>query len=167
MKEIEKKYLVNDLPNLSECRKYHIVQGYLKSDETGEIRIRLTDNECFLTSKGDGSLVRDEEEVCVPESTLKILYGLVKGRFIEKTRYLIPIYGGYTAELDVYENDLDGLLTVEVEFPSLEDANDFIPPIWFGDEVTNDKRFKNKNLAMSGASPAELISKDIKLRELK
>ena len=54
------------------------------------------------------------------------------------------------AELDVYHGELTGLVTVEVEFSSLEEAESFSPPAWFGEDITEDKRYKNKNLARNG-----------------
>ena len=67
---------------------------------------------------------------------------------VTKTRYFIE-ENNYTYELDVY-NNIDNLLTVEVEFESQEDAENFSVPEWFGEEITNIKEFKNKNLAHKG-----------------
>lgn len=85
---------------------------------------------------------------------------------IEKTRVFVPIEQGYTAELDIYHGFLEGLLTVEVEFPSEEAALEFIPPIWFGEDITSDKRFKNKSLATSQVNLDELMHKKEKIRTL-
>jgi CYTH domain-containing protein len=52
--------------------------------------------------------------------------------------------------LDVYKSGLDGLLTAEVEFSSVRESASFEPPEWFGADVTDDDRFKNKNLAVNG-----------------
>jgi adenylate cyclase len=38
----------------------------------------------------------------------------------------------------------------EVEFPSDEEAAQFVPPPWFGLEVTEDEHYKNVNLALHG-----------------
>ena len=45
-----------------------------------------------------------------------------------KTRYLVPLGGGLTAEVDVYEGELDGLLTAEVEFADEAAAHAFDRP---------------------------------------
>jgi len=39
----------------------------------------------------------------------------------------------------------------EVEFPSREKSEEFKPPDWFGEEVIEDSRYKNQNLAQKGA----------------
>jgi CYTH domain-containing protein len=41
-------------------------------------------------------------------------------------------------------------MLVEVEFASVEDSARFSPPEWFGPEVTEDERYKNRQLAVHG-----------------
>ena len=36
----------------------------------------------------------------------------------------------------------------EVEFASIEEANAFLPPDWFGHDVTMDRRYHNVNMAL-------------------
>jgi CYTH domain-containing protein len=52
--------------------------------------------------------------------------------------------------LDVYAGALENLIVAEVEFLSIQEAERFIPPTWFGVEVTMDVRFKNRCLAGDG-----------------
>ena len=59
--------------------------------------------------------------------------------------------GGLVIELDVYTGDLEGLVVAEVEFDSEEAAEAFAPPEWFGEDVTDDVRYKNQRLARDGA----------------
>lgn len=66
---------------------------------------------------------------------------------IEKTRYLIPLDNGLTAELDIFEGDLAPLCLVEVEFKSVDDANLFIAPDWFGTDVTQSGKYHNSYLS--------------------
>ena len=56
-------------------------------------------------------------------------------------------------EIDIFLGALYGLKICEVEFSTEEEAKSFVPPVWFGAEVTNDSRFKNKNLALKGQIP--------------
>ena len=67
-----------------------------------------------------------------------------------KTRYLVPLDNGLTAEVDDYEGALAGLLTAEVEFVDEAAAFAFDPPSWLGREVTNDARYANRTLAVDG-----------------
>ena len=69
---------------------------------------------------------------------------------ISKTRYFIPLENSLTAELDIYNGPLSGLFTVEVEFESLDQAESFTPPEWFGKDVSEDNRYKNSSLYIKG-----------------
>lgn len=145
--EIERKYLLHTVPfDLSQFICQHIRQAYLSLHP--EIRIRKKDNSFYLTKKSDGTLTRLEEEVEISEATFLKNESLIVSNVIDKTRYIIPINCELTAELDVYNLQLKGLIVVEVEFPSVSIANSFIAPSWFGKEITENKNYKNKNLSI-------------------
>lgn len=147
--EIEKKYLCK-LPDfdLSAYKRKEIAQYYISTDPT--IRIRKADSDFFLTVKGKGHIARDEFEMPISESQFESLVKKTDMPPVSKTRYFIPLDNGLTAELDIYHSSLHGLVTVEVEFESLEDADSFIPPLWFGKDVSEDKRYKNASLYTKG-----------------
>lgn len=136
--------------NLREGRGVKILQGYIITDP-GELRLRKKGEEYFLTVKGDGTLSRDEWEHEIPEWVFQTLWPQTEGRRIEKSRYSVE-WEGNTLELDEYYGNLTGLFTLEVEFLSEEDAAGFVPPWWCGQvrDVTEDKRYKNKALAVNG-----------------
>ena len=69
------------------------------------------------------------------------------GNVIRKRRYLIPIESGLTIELDLFAAPFEGLILAEVEFPSEEEANAFLPPAWFGEEVTWSTEYHNSTLS--------------------
>jgi adenylate cyclase len=151
--EIERKFLVEHSPeHLEVYTSDHIEQGYLALDrrrcrgENSPVRRRA-----YLTIKSGGEQARLEEEIEVDDRRFRALWPLTEGRRIQKTRYLIPAAGGLRIELDVYHEDLAGLVTAEVEFESPEAAAAFSPPAWLGREVTDDPRYKNKRLATHGA----------------
>ena len=62
---------------------------------------------------------------------------------------------GYPVELDVYQGSLAGLVVVEIEFETAEESQRFSPPAWFGKEVTEDRYYKNSNLALNGRYPGQ------------
>lgn len=146
--EIERKFLVKYLPNLSTYTSKHITQAYISTMPV--IRIRQADTKYFLTIKSKGSISREEYEMAITEKEFQSLWQKIDGSPIEKIRYLIPLTDHLTAELDVFSGHLQGLITVEVEFSSLEEANAFIAPDWFGDDISLDHRYKNNQLALSG-----------------
>lgn len=145
MQEIEKKYLVDSIPSVSNFKFYEIIQAYLSFEP--EIRIRKKNDEFFLTQKGSGSLIRKEIETKINEISYSILFSLIQSKIINKTRIEIPLSKNIIAELDIYHDELEGLVTVEVEFASEDQANNFNKPDWFGKEITVNDKYKNKNLA--------------------
>ncbi len=151
--EIERKFLVDRPPaDLPEGER--IDQGYLVIGDDGvEVRIRRRGADTTLTIKSGPGMVRTEEELAIDERRFESLWPLTGERRVSKTRHLIPLESGLTAELDVYAGGHEGLLTVEIEFPSVEASEAFAPPAWFGPEVTGDPRYANQSLALAGRPP--------------
>ena len=149
--EVERKWLVTKLPDLTGLKGKEVVQGYIAVTADGtEVRVRQKGDEYFQTIKSDGGLVRGEIEIELTKAQYDDLWPATAGRRLEKTRYEIELDGA-KIELDVYKGDLTGLVVAEVEFPSVRESETFSQPAWFGREVTEDKRYKNKNLALNGA----------------
>ncbi|MGA1191514.1 MAG: CYTH domain-containing protein [Bdellovibrionota bacterium] len=149
--EIERKFLVNlelVAEELQESLPIAIRQAYLVVDEMAarEVRIRDRGGKYSLTVKAGSGLVREEREITLSEEQFLVLLGGAQGRVIEKQRYEVPVRG-YQAEVDVYEGHLSGLVTVEVEFPTKEEARAFIAPDWFGEEKTGDLKYSNRYLS--------------------
>ncbi len=141
--EIEKKYLIKELPDLSKYEYLEIEQGYLSTHPV--VRIRKKNDDYILTYKGSGMLAHEEIEAALTKEAYEHLATKIDGYLITKKRYLIPL-APYTIELDVFAGHMDGLIMAEVEFPSIEEADSFTPPSWFGTEVTNDRRYHNSNM---------------------
>ncbi|MFC2164364.1 CYTH domain-containing protein [Acidobacteriota bacterium] len=158
--EIERKFVVHKLPpDLHKLTPKKIIQGYLSITEDGtEIRLRKLENAYFQTVKSGQGLKRQEIEIELSESQFSLLWPLTKGKRVEKTRYDIP-YNNRIIELDIYKGSLKGLVTAEVEFKSQADAEIFAPPAWMDQEVTQDDRYKNRNLAVHGLPPKQLSNK--------
>jgi adenylate cyclase len=150
IQEIERKWLVRDLPELGGLKCEQIIQGYLAMSSDGtEVRIRRKGDTYFETVKSQGGLTRDETEVEISHDQFRLLWPATEGRRLEKTRYALP-WNGYQLELDVYQSTLAGLIIAELEFESADESKRFYPPAWFGEEVTDDKRYKNCSLAVHG-----------------
>ncbi len=144
--EIERKFLVKQLPeNLQQYKSKKIIQGYISTSPV--IRVRQYGEEFIITMKNKGNIAREEYEMIIEEDDFKNLLKKVENNLIDKCRYYIPIENNYTAELDIYYGYLDGLLTVEVEFQDMKSCRDFVPPSWFGTDVSEDYRYKNSYLS--------------------
>jgi len=153
--EIEKKFRIKELPDLSSYPHQVMEQGYLCASPT--VRVRKCDSDYILTLKdkqGVGALeesgagiVCREIEIPLSEEAYEHLKKKTDGYLVEKLRYRIPLSDGLTAELDVFQGRLFGLCFVEVEFPDAETARKFVPPDWMGEEVSRDVRFRNTFLS--------------------
>ena len=149
--EIERKFRLNPVPAILQKLEgtVPILQGYLETPDSFEIRVRAKgDNEFTLGTKNQGNLVRLEWEVPIPKEVWGNFWDVVKDRIYKKRR-IIP-YRGYKLEVDYYLGRLYGLTVVECEFVSTEEAEAFRLPDWLARvavEVTDDPRYKNRNLA--------------------
>ena len=150
--EIEHKYLINELPeNLDKYKKKEIEQGYVNRSPV--LRIRKSNDKYIFTYKmkkeikEEGApIVNEEIEAPLTKDAYLHLKTKVDGNIIVKTRYIIPYtYNDktYKIELDVFHGKLEGLYFAEVEFESVEDADSFVKPSWFGKEVSSDRRYRN------------------------
>jgi len=149
--EIERKFLLAELPDrLRDCASVRIEQGYLALADAVEVRLRRSGDRCLLTVKRGEGEVREEAEVDLGDDQLGTLWPLTAAQRLRKTRYLLPLGNGLVAEVDVYEDDLQGLVTAEVEFDSAQSSGDFRPPPWLGEEITGDRRYANRSLALEG-----------------
>ena len=152
--EIEQKYLIKDLNkvkkyiDLEKCIKIKIEQGYLSSNPT--IRIRKYNDEYCITYKSRAKssanndiIVNKEIELPLTKDSYEHMLSKIDDNLVKKTRYKIDLLNGLIAELDVFEGKLKGLVLVEVEFESEEQAKLFNKPKWFGENVSSDKKYKN------------------------
>lgn len=142
--EIERKFLVQSLPTLEGFENDEIIQAYISINP--EIRVRKKGNKYYRTEKGEGTLMREENEWEITKEQYLDEIGKSEGRIIKKTRYYIPC-GKHTIELDIYGGRHTGLVVCEIEFESESDASSFVAPEWFGKEITYDISFRNKILA--------------------
>lgn len=143
--EIERKFLVARLPELEGAVAEPMVQGYLRADAGGSVRVRITGAGAWLNVKGPGEGSRRLEfEYPVPsEDAREMLDALAVGHPVEKVRYRLE-HAGYLWEVDVFSGDNDGLVIAEVELDR-EDESPPLPP-WVGEEVTGDPRYYNASL---------------------
>ena len=144
--EIERKYLVHTLPeNIEQYHCRHLEQGYLNTSPV--VRIRKDDHKYELTYKSSGLLARQEYNLPLDAASYEHLKSKVDGHLISKKRYLIPLNTELTIELDVFEGYLAPLVLAEVEFPTEAMAMSFVPPKWFGEDVTFSGEYHNSYLS--------------------
>lgn len=145
--EIERKFLVKKLPSDLEQYPFHrLEQGYLNTDPV--VRVRREDDDYYLTYKGKGFLAREEYNLPLNAEAYAHLIRKADGNIIRKKRYLIPVEGTeLTIELDLFDAPFASLVIAEVEFESIEQAQAFVPPEWFGEDVTENREYSNSYLS--------------------
>lgn len=147
--EIERKFLVKKIPdNLDTYERIDMIQGYLNTAPV--VRVRKENDDYVLTYKGSGLLSHSEYNLPLNKEAFEHLLKKCDGIIISKSRYKIPLENNLTAELDIFKGDLDSLKLVEVEFDSVEEADNFTPPEWFGEDVTTDGRYHNSYISKYG-----------------
>ena len=146
--EIEHKYIVTDESYLQGySRKTYFRQGYLTTQPTCVVRVRIADDTAYLTFKGkNNGASRPEYEFEIDvDKAQSMLDTLCTTPIIEKTRYLYP-YKGHTWEIDHFLGDNEGLVIAEIELKSEEES--YEKPPFVGQNVTGIARYYNSNLAI-------------------
>ena len=147
--EIERKFLVNkEKWELVEKPKgNHFRQGYLVTDPTKTIRVRITDSSSYLTIKGISvGATRQEFEYEIPKVDAEQLLNQFAVTDLIKIRYEI-LFDGKIWEVDEFLGENLGLLLAEIE---LENESDIVElPDWIEREVTNEENYYNSNLSIN------------------
>lgn len=146
--EIERKFLVKnkDFKNLS-YKEEVFKQGYLNSDKTRNVRIRVTNDKAFLTIKGASNAsgtTRFEWEKEINRQEAEQLLLLCEPSIIEKKRYYIK-NDDLIFEVDEFYADNQGLILAEIELNN--EHQKFKKPEWLGKEVTGNKEYYNSYLS--------------------
>lgn len=179
-KEIERKFLVklSKVPRDIKDRKIfklHIQQVYLQIADDQEVRFRKEANcttgkkKIYYTEKKGKGMTRDETEFLTLENSFESYYAQDQLSKISKRRWVFSYEYKVLCEerivilnVDHFYEIWEGVplrnidVIVEIEFKTEEEAEAFVPPVWFiyencqVREVTNDERFKNKFIARDG-----------------
>lgn len=147
--EIERKFLVATDSWREQARsRSRYVQGYLSTLPGRSVRVRVADDQGWLTVKGATiGATRSEFEYAIPvEDALEMLHKLCQRPLIDKWRHLIDI-NGFTWEVDEFLGENNGLILAEIELAS--EQQEFTRPDWLGLEVTDDPRYFNASLSVT------------------
>jgi len=145
--EIERKYLVKNLEFKSFSREVKtITQGYINDDPNKSVRIRLIENNAYITIKGkplNDGLSRYEWEKKISLDEGLDLLKLCNDQLISKKRYYIN-FKEFIIEVDEFLDKNKGLYIAEIELNSLNQKLRL--PTWIGEEVTGINKYYNLNL---------------------
>ncbi|MEX2483705.1 MAG: CYTH domain-containing protein [Brumimicrobium sp.] len=144
--EIERKFLVDktEWEKLKPETGEHIIQGYLQKSPEKTVRIRVKENQGFITVKGKTTgISRKEFEYKIPAEEAREMIESFCTTYIDKVRYKI-VLDDFTWEVDEFKSPNSGLILAEVELPH-EDTQ-VILPSWVTKEVSHDPQYFNANM---------------------
>ncbi|PID47974.1 MAG: hypothetical protein CR967_02350 [Proteobacteria bacterium] len=158
--EIERKYLLKSAKLIDllkseglDLTKDEISQFYTRVNKKGELRFRKQGNKFTMTTKLGEGLSRDEKEENISKKLFELSKKTALGNIIKKTRYYFK-FETLLVFIDIYKGKLKGSAILEIEFPDEDTANSYTLLELFKQEiikdVTHDKRYKNKYLALYG-----------------
>ncbi len=108
--------------------------------------VRIEGQECHLILAVPGA---PEERTVVPRAHGDALLDVCPGKAIYE-RTTIPLGNGREAQIDRYTTPA-GLDLVGVRFDNEDQARGFLPPVWFGQEVSSDAAYERSAIALQGA----------------
>jgi len=140
--ELERTFLIKEMPkDLKQCKSIEIFDAYVPQLVPHPIlRIRKKGNVFEMTKKApikNDSSEQTEQTIFLSEQEFAELSNL-KGKRLRKIRYYYPL-NGKTAEIDVFLDDLEGLVLVDFEFNSLEEKTNFTMPDFCLADVTQEE----------------------------
>ena|SRR3989338_2051436 len=142
--EIERKFFVKNMPDLSGLKSILDERYYLYSNSGIELRFQKHGEMYELERMAEyANLSRTQEKIEITQNEFEALQQFGKGPLIRES-YLITKNPQIT--IKIYHGRFEGLVRAEVEFESLNQAQQFQPPDWFGREMTDMPIAKDANL---------------------
>jgi CYTH domain-containing protein len=145
--ERERRFLLDCLPNgLVPTRTRRITDYYIdgttlrlreQCEDGGPSRFKLTQK---IPARGSGAQQGFITSIYLAEEDFRVLTQL-PAKKLRKVRYSVPPFG-----IDVFQDELEGLLLAEAEFDSEAEAESLILPPFILHEVSNDERFTGGRL---------------------
>jgi adenylate cyclase len=142
MIEIERTFLVKNVPEgLENCKFKEIIDVYFpKIEKHPNLRLRKNGEKYEITRKrpidGDPS-VQQEDTLGLTEEEFYALYHC-PGKEVRKIRYYYPC-NHKLAEVDVFQDELLGLILIDFEFDSEKEKDDFEVPDFCLADITHEE----------------------------
>lgn len=143
--EIERKFLIDGFPDHLPLLEESVVwQGYISHDPVVRIRKKLCNGaESYrLCFKSKGTLVRREIEMDITGKQFLDLSELLSAPPIRKDFRVYALSDGKRLECSLVDGDLPiAFYYAEIEFSSVTEAKIYEPPLFLGEEKTEDPAF--------------------------
>ncbi len=156
--ELELTYLARSLPvEISDVAPKRLLDIYVPEISNSPfIRLRKKGNEYKITKKkpiDDNDASRQSEQTIPLDHDEFDALSVASKRSVEKDRYKVVI-GGNTAEVDIFDGALKGLVLIDFEFETIEAKAAFNPPEYCLADVTQERFVAGGQLA--GCSYADI-----------
>lgn len=142
MIELEKTYLAKTLPdNLTDYKFKEITDIYIpKTSRHPTLRLRKNGEQYELTKKTpiDKDPSRQQEDtINLTEEEFNTLKN-IDGKKLRKKRYYY-LHNGRTAEIDIFQDELEGLVVIDFEFTLVEEKDSFNMPYFCLADITKEE----------------------------
>ncbi len=132
--EIERKFLVSEMPDLKGCPIFHYERYIVKLKDGEEERVTKINNEYRYEKKIEiSSLERSREVMDISEEEFNHLKKQAS-QVIVRDKYVFS--ESPHIAIQIYRGRFEGLARVEVEFETVDEAQAFKPLEWMGKEIT-------------------------------
>lgn len=134
-KEIERKYLIKQMPNLKNIKPIRYERYYINDNIDNQIRAQKKDEKFELETKSKISDIeyKKEKQEITEQEFLKLIKNCKK--VIIRDSYLINENPNIT--IKIYHETYKGLVRAEVELSNEDEYRNFEIPEWFGKDITN------------------------------
>lgn len=134
-KEIERKYLIKQMPNLKDIKPIRYERYYINDNIDNQIRVQKKADKFIIETKTKISDIeyKKEKQEITEQEFLKLIKDCKK--LIIRDSYLINEKPNIT--IKIYHGIYKGLIRVEVEFNNEYEYSNFKIPEWFGKDITN------------------------------
>jgi CYTH domain-containing protein len=125
-----------------------VTEGHFAPQAERQAQVRIEKGQAYLVLTSlDGDVPTAEDWTDVPRSHAEALLEVCPGTVVfERSRVRLR---NHEALVDRFITP-GALDVVTVEFASPADADAFLPPVWFGSEVTGDDSYTNRMIAVVG-----------------
>jgi adenylate cyclase len=133
--EIERKFLIKELPDLSGIKPIGYERYYIKKDGESVERIQKK-GDCYEyeTKRSISHLEHKKEKRKITQEEFEELRRGKEQEGILRDSYLLS--SNPDVSIKIYQGKFEGLARVEIEFASKEEAEEYIPKSWMGAEIT-------------------------------
>jgi len=140
--ELEKTFLAKSLPqDLKNFSSREIIDIYIpKSERHPTLRIRKNGDKFEITKKSpveDSASMQHEHTIILTKDEFDSL-SKIPGKIARKIRYLYK-FGKFAAEIDIFQDDLKGLVIIDFEFKTEKDMKSFTMPDFCLADVTEEE----------------------------